>query len=264
VAITFTIDTTAPSLSLPGDISVEATDASGSVATYTATASDAVAGTVPVTCTPASGSTFPLGATTVTCTASDPAGNTATGSFTVTVVDTTPPSLNLPGNLSREATGPSGTVVTYTATASDTVAGTVPVTCTLASGSTFPLGATTVTCTASDPAGNTANGNFTVTVVDTTPPSLNLPGNLSREATGPSGTVVTYTATTSDTVAGAVPVTCTPASGSTFPLGATTVTCTASDPAGNTATGSFTVTITPSGAPQIPHHRLFIPIITSV
>ena len=179
-------------------------------------------------------------------------------------IDTTAPSLSLPGDISVEATDASGSVATYTATASDAVAGTVPVTCTPASGSTFPLGATTVTCTASDPAGNTATGSFTVTVVDTTPPSLRLPNNLSREATGPDGAVVTYTATASDAVAGAVPVTCTPASGSTFPLGVTTVTCTASDPAGNTATGSFTVTITPSGAPQIPHHRLFIPIITSV
>ncbi len=179
-------------------------------------------------------------------------------------IDTTAPSLSLPDNISVEATDASGSVVTYTATASDAVAGAVPVTCTPASGSTFPLGVTTVTCTASDPAGNTATGSFTVTVVDTTPPSLRLPGNLSREATGPDGAVVTYTATASDAVAGAVPVTCTPASGSTFPLGVTTVTCTASDPAGNTATGSFTVTITPSGAPQIPPHRLFIPIITRV
>jgi len=150
------------------------------------------------------------------------------------------------------------------ATASDAVAGIVPVTCTPTSGSTFPLGATTVTCTASDPSGNTATGSFTVSVVDTTPPTLNLPDNLSREATSPAGSVVTYTATASDAVAGTVPVTCTPTSGSTFPLGTTTVTCSASDPSGNTATGSFTVTITPSGAPQIPHHRLFIPIITSV
>jgi hypothetical protein len=42
---------------------------------------------VPATCTPASGSTFPIGVTTVTCTAADAAGNTATKSFTVTIAD---------------------------------------------------------------------------------------------------------------------------------------------------------------------------------
>ncbi len=55
---------------------------------------------------------------------------------------------------------------------------------------------------------------------DTTPPSLNLPGNITVGATGP--TVVTYTATATDLVDGSVPVSCSPASGSTFALGQTT------------------------------------------
>ncbi|MCL4859476.1 MAG: HYR domain-containing protein, partial [Caldilineaceae bacterium] len=63
----------------------------GAVASFSATASDLVDGSVPVLCAPASGSTFALGATTVNCSASDAAGNTANGSFTVTVVDTTAP-----------------------------------------------------------------------------------------------------------------------------------------------------------------------------
>jgi hypothetical protein len=51
---------------------------------------DAVDGPVPVTCAPASGSIFPLGTTTVACTATDAAGNMASASFRVTVVDTIP------------------------------------------------------------------------------------------------------------------------------------------------------------------------------
>jgi hypothetical protein len=58
---------------------------------YTATATDIVDGSVAVHCDPASGSTFPIGTTTVQCTATDAHNNTADGSFTVTVGDTTPP-----------------------------------------------------------------------------------------------------------------------------------------------------------------------------
>jgi len=56
------------------------------------TATDAVDGSRPVTCMPASGATFALETTTVICSASDLSGNTGNGSFTITVRDTTPPS----------------------------------------------------------------------------------------------------------------------------------------------------------------------------
>ena len=46
---------------------------------------------MPVTCVPASGSTFPLGTSKVVCSASDAHGNKAASSFTVTVLDGTPP-----------------------------------------------------------------------------------------------------------------------------------------------------------------------------
>ncbi len=178
-------------------------------------------------------------------------------------IDTTPPVLDLPADQIAEATGPDGAIVNFAASAADAIAGDVPINCTPASGSLFPLGVTTVTCTATDAAGNTASGSFTVTVVDTTAPTLTLPGNLTREATGPGGAVVTFSASAADAVSGAVPVNCAPASGSLFPLGVTTVTCTATDAAGNTASGSFTVTITPSGAPPIepPRYSLFMPMI---
>jgi hypothetical protein len=49
-----------------------------------------------------------------------------------------------------------------------------------------------------------------------------------------------------DDVDGIVPVECTPASGSIFPIGSTTVECTATDAAGNIGRASFTVTIRPA------------------
>lgn len=85
------LDTVPPVLTLPADITAEATGAAGTVVNFFTIAVDAVDGLRSVTCVPASGATFGLGTTTVSCTASDVAGNTATGSFRVMVQDTTPP-----------------------------------------------------------------------------------------------------------------------------------------------------------------------------
>src|SRR5207248_1054936 len=144
----------------------------GAVATYSASATDIVDGALAVSCTPASGSTFALGATTVNCSATDAHGNTGSGSFTVTVQDTTAPALSLPTNITKEATAPGGAVATYSASATDIVDGALAVSCTPASGSTFALGAATVNCSATDAHGNTGTGSFTVTVQDTTPPTI--------------------------------------------------------------------------------------------
>jgi hypothetical protein len=245
-------DVTPPVLSLPSDITAEATGPNGATVTYTATANDNLDGPVPVTCTPASGSTFPLGLTTVQCTATDAHGNIGHGSFTVTVRDTTPPVLSLPANITAEATGASGAAVTYSgATATDLVDGPRPVSCDHASGSTFPLGTTTVQCTATDTHNNIGHGSFTITVRDTTPPTLSLPASITAEATGPGGAAVDYSATATDLVDGSRPVTCDQPSGSTFPLGATTVQCTATDTHNNTAHGSFVVTVRDTTPPVI-------------
>jgi hypothetical protein len=156
-----------PVLTLPADITAEATSAAGAAVSYTVTATD----NATIVCTPASGSTFALGTTTVNCTASASTGNTS-GSFHVTVVDTTTPTLSLPGTVTVEATGPSGATATFTTSATDLVDGSVPVTCDHLSGSTFPLGSTTVQCSATDAHNNTAHGSFTVLVQDTTPPTI--------------------------------------------------------------------------------------------
>ena len=84
-----------------------------------------------------------------------------------------------------------------------------------------------------------------VTVADTTPPVLSLPGSLTAPRTSAGGAEVSFTATAVDGCAGPVAVSCVPASGSTFALGLTTVTCTASDGHGNSAAGSFAVTVVP-------------------
>jgi hypothetical protein len=86
------VTNTAPTLELPPDLTVEATSSAGAAATFVVTASDLEDGdlTSSVVCTPASGSTFALGTTTVNCSVTDAGGLEASGSFDVTVVDTTP------------------------------------------------------------------------------------------------------------------------------------------------------------------------------
>jgi HYR domain len=184
-------DTTAPSLSLPSDISVSATSSAGAVVTYAASATDLVSGSVAVSCSPASGSTFAIGSTTVNCNASDSAtpSNTATGSFSVTVSDTGGPQFSsVPANITAEGNGPAGSSVNYTTpTAVDAVDGPTPVTCAPVSGGVFPLGATTVTCSSSDAHGHISTASFTVTVVDTTPPTLAVPTPTTVYATTPGG-----------------------------------------------------------------------------
>ena len=99
--------------------------------------------------------------------------------------------------------------------------------------------------------GNIYAATFTlppVVVGDTTPPVLVVPANIAVDATSPSGTVVTYAVTANDAVDPSPVVSCAPASGSTFPVGTNTVTCTATDSSGNSTTESFSVTV--FGAPD--------------
>ena len=87
---------------------------------------------------------------------------------------------------------------------------------------------------------------FTVKVNDTQPPTITCPANIvvAAAATCPPATsrTVNFTVTATDNCPG-VTVVCVPPSGSIFPVGTTTVTCTATDASGNTATCSFTVTV---------------------
>jgi len=112
-----------------------------------------------VTCSPTSGSTFPLSATptTVTCSATDAHGNTGSSSFTVTVKDTTPPVIAPHADVTVSATSLAGAVVSYVPpSAVDAVSGAFPATCAPTSGSVFAIGTTPIVCSARDAAGNTA------------------------------------------------------------------------------------------------------------
>lgn len=256
------VDKTPPTVVVPGDKTVEATGPSGAVVSFSVSATDNVDPSPDVSCSPHSGSTFPLGSTTVSCTATDDSGNQASNTFSVNVVDTQAPTVTVPGDQTVEATGPSGAAVSFSASATDTVDPSPGVSCSPSSGSTLPLGTTKVTCTAKDKSNNSSSQSFNVNVVDTTAPTFNTTAAIKREANSPQGSVVNFAAPTAvDLVDGPIAqVACTPASGSVFPLGTTSVNCRASDAHGNVGKTSFTVRIVDTTPPIliVPGDRTYV------
>jgi len=116
----------------------------------------------------------------------------------------------------------------------------------------YPVGVTTIVWTAKDDAGNTASATQTVTVLDVEAPVFGVTSQSTLEvnATSPSGATVTFNPRVTDNV-GVTSLSCEPASESLFPVGATKVTCTAGDAAGNTSWMAFTVSVVSA------HEQLF-------
>gem|GEM_PF-5996511 len=253
-------DTIPPSISTPTSVVAEATGPNGAMVTYHVTANDPVDGDVTskLVCTPASGSQFVLGSTTVTCHVTDSAGNTATQSFPVIVQDTTPPTITAANPQFQEATSSAGANIFYHATAFDLVSGNIPLTgsnalnyCTPVNGTQEALGSTTsVTCHATDAAGNAAQVTFSVTVHDTTPPKIVFSQSvITMAATGTLTQVnLAGTATAVDTV-DPNPTVTNNAPSAGYPIGTTIVTWTATDHSGNKATATQTVVILPQNTP---------------
>jgi len=165
-------DTQPPSITCPANV-IKSNDPNqcGAVVTYPApTVSDICPGVGAPLCSPASGSFFTKGTTTVTCTVGDASGNTASCTFTITVNDTQPPVFTCPANVTAVTNqiacpSPACQTVNYPAPVALDNCPVIAV-CNPPSGSCFPVGVTTVTCTATDTSGNTATCSFTVTTFD--------------------------------------------------------------------------------------------------
>ncbi|HXI55913.1 MAG TPA: HYR domain-containing protein, partial [Polyangia bacterium] len=220
------------------------------------------------------GATFPVGPTTLHCTATDVFGNSSTNDITITVTDTTPPAITTPSSLASTAPSGGTVPVAFTVTAADAVDGPITPTCVPASGSAFAIGATTVQCSATDAHGNSARAAFPVIVSQSsapalTPPTLTTPGDLAVEATGPNPNAATVTLPVSGATAGgaALTPTCTAATtdgtavalagtppAGTFSFGITNVTCSVTDTGTTpplTVTRVFRVTVKDTTAPHI-------------
>ncbi len=232
-------NTTPPTLTLPNPVNIEATGVLSTITLGTVTATDSLGNSVTVTNN--APATFPIGTTIVTYTATDIYGNVATTTQTVTVTDTTPPTINIQQPaITIEATTPQMSVNLGTVTATDIVDGAI--TPTNNAPVTFPLGVTSVTWTATDAAGNAATAVQQVTVQDTTPPVLTPPAAASGVSQDGYAVVVNIgTATATDAFN---PVTITNDAPTKFPVGNTTVTWTATDTNNNIATATQLVTVT--------------------
>jgi hypothetical protein len=127
----------------------------------------------PITLAQSPAGPYALGVTAVTLTATDTDNLFDTCQANVTVVDAEDPVLsNVPAPIQVEQTALAGTPVNVPLpTASDNCGGTLTVTSDAPA--VFPLGVTTVTFSVTDGSGNTTTAQTTVTVVDTTPPTIN-------------------------------------------------------------------------------------------
>ncbi len=183
----------------------------------------------------------------------NPEGQYDFGTASLNVVDGTQPlTLSQPQNMTvfndPDQCGAVVNYITPQATGGCTPVSTV---CTPVSGSMFQLGATNVTCTATDQAGNQASRSFTVNVLDNQAPKFGPISNIVvNAAPGQCSAVVNFNVTASDNCS-AVPVTTSPLSGSVFQAGTTVVTATAIDAAGNGATTTFNVTVNGNGPATI-------------
>ncbi|TMF76593.1 MAG: HYR domain-containing protein, partial [Chloroflexi bacterium] len=328
-------DVTAPAITLPAATSTDATSLHGAFVSYIAVATDDIRPTS-LSCAPASGAQLPVGQNTITCTSTDAAGHTTTGSFVVTVLGASEQlvllrdrvlAMNLPrgvrqallalidaatkqiakghtdaacsqsgelNDLVKGLTGDAaelGRRVLAILAALDCVSSTAPpvllgpradvttttapglptatvrftgessaVVCAPSSPATLGVGLTKATCTATN-ANGTTKTSFNVTVLDKEPPVLTMPADITVNApSGSSTAVVTFAPTATDNV-GIASTVCAPASGSAFAHGPTTVSCTATDTSGNTATGTFKVTVNFAISGRITDHDTGLPLV---
>jgi hypothetical protein len=254
---------------VPADQVVEAESSAGTVVMYNnPTAADVwgVDDMPDVSCTPASGSTFPLAApgpvTTVSCIATDASGNPSDPeTFTITVEDTQPPVIDpdigfdpLPPPITLSS-DQSSFVLNWDFAVNDADA-TPSVECDpgLPVSATPPLyefsydfqvGITPVNCEATDGNGQTASISFSIEVIDVTPPVITLTGDSTITLDMGSGPYSDPGATAIDNGNPNVPVTFSDDSSDvdTDTAGTYTVTITATDPSGNTSTVTRTVIV---------------------
>jgi uncharacterized repeat protein (TIGR01451 family) len=179
-----------------------------------------------------------------TFTATDASGNTANSVQTITVIDSTPPTVALVGanSVTHECHVPfndPGVTTGDNCNAQVTVA---------TSGGFNPdaPGTYVITYTATDGAGNTASVQRTVTVVDTIAPTISCPADIVVTLPLNSTAVsmpVSFSVSASDSCDSTVSVATSHASGSVFNVGTTVVMATATDDAGNSSSCSFSVTV---------------------
>ena len=245
------VDTTDPEIIVPSDIVAEATDLSGTMIELGEATAHDVMGIASVTEHPPR--FFVLGETTVTWTATDTSGNSASATQIVTIVDTTSPIITAPDSITAEATSAdSNTVALGNPVSSDLVD--IPSISNNAP-DVFPLGETTVTWTAVDESGNSASATQIVTIVDTTSPELTMPEDVMISAFSLEKQVEIGEAQAHDLAGSALTIT--NDAPDTFPLGDTVVTWNVSDELGNSSSSQQVISVQPCGKPLSYYNQIF-------
>ncbi|MDA8605111.1 DUF5011 domain-containing protein, partial [Gammaproteobacteria bacterium] len=216
-----------------------------------ATANDAFHGTTSVTST-GSVDTSVVGSYTISYSATDLDGNTATASRTVNVVDTTAPVVTVTGD--NPASVELGETYTDAGATATDASGAVTV---VTSGSvdTDTVGEYTLTYTSTDASGNAGTASRTVNVVDTTAPVVTVTGD--NPATSELGDEYTDAGATATDASGAVTVV-TSGSVDTDTVGEYTLTYTSTDASENAGTASRTVNVVDTTAPVFTSQETYI------
>ena len=163
---------------------------------------------------------------------------------TSSAAPTREPDLVVPADMTVEALAPIGANVSFTASATGRENQSLPVACSPKSGSSFPLGQTTVACTAQDRPDEIVTRSFMITLLDRTAPRLVVPASVKARTANRKGAVVRFRVSATDLVDAAIVPVCSPASSTLFRVGVTRVDCTATDRGQNVARASFTVSVT--------------------
>ncbi|MDQ3281192.1 MAG: HYR domain-containing protein [Acidobacteriota bacterium] len=158
-------------------------------------------------------------------------------SFSVAPALEGPPNLILPEAIVIEAKSPRGMSVPFHVVATTFTGQPLTAACDHESGALYPIGTTHVLCSATDNFG-TVQGEFDIVVADFTPPVVTVPADFASATS-----TVTFEASAIDDIDGAVPVSCSPQSGSVFEPGVTEVVCVAYDAQLNPGLGIFRVTV---------------------
>jgi len=239
------VDTTKPGLSIPHDQTVEASSLEGTLVEIGEAEAHDITGISSIIHN--APDVFPLGSTMIAWTATDNHGNSKTAYQTITVVDTTAPTIISPQDIVAEAIDPTLNYIAFDelsvvdSIGIESITNDKPI--------TFPFGSTTVTWTVTDTSGNISQATQVVTLIDTTDPEIIAPPHIVAEATGLSSTMIELGEAMAYDTMGIVSVTEHPPT--FFPLGETTVTWTATDTSGNSASVTQTVTIVDTTSPII-------------
>jgi hypothetical protein len=246
------IDTTPPEIICPQPI-VQANDfgSCGAVVNWPEPVVNDNVGIASVSCSPSSGSLFPVGTTMVTCRVVDLAGNATQCPFAVTVKDKEKPTIEgCPEDfLVSNDPGKCGAVVRWTELSARDNCGLFSLVGSHKPGDFFPVGTTTITYTARDIHGNSTTCAFKVTVEDKEPPTITCPIPASEYPTdaGKCFASLSFAAEATDNCGvakieyfvGGTKISFPYA----FPVGTTTVQVVATDIHGNTAGCSFDVKV---------------------